>query len=948
MTSQSPSAQTEEPSEWAGLVSLFALVRAFPVRILAITALMAVGGYVLASSQERQHESSILVGLEDWQSRNPVVEGLGIPVGTKDTRDAYSILRSQDVLSLVVSGRDQGSEGFRQGLTTWVEEDSSFDFLGSGESTTEQGRGFLQGVLLAPVKTTLTLRFKSHNQVQIVRGSSKLGVFLESIAFGSNTPSVEFRPGEAFVFEEYGLELTPHGDLTGRTFVMQRLTENQAVGRLRSSISLQVPTERSGVVRATVRSSQSSFAKRLATAISGAFMHHEDSRMSSQAEGVVKYIGAELTLRQEELGRLDNVIAEAQNNNPDLVDPVVTLDQLRGLQREFLTQNRQDSRRKLELQQIIAGEPLEDRSLVTLRRVAENPQVGRWLDRIDELQNLVQGSQLPEESALLHNQMEQLNASAIEVRTSRRYSELFDKRLSAFLDGEPNSLAALLDDNGRNLVQSKPIIELAVRPFRDAQARLASSLDVYTDKHPEVVAGKADLKEKRQRLVAALRALSSTLQENHERALVSLETLKQQVDKVPGDAQAQWSTGQAALWEKVRAALTAQYAHLETITARQASELAILSNRIQRIPFDQSALESPLVKRRALGSKIDQLLAKKEDAEVALAGLEPSTYVLEPATNAKLRQPNLNRLGLLVGTLLGLLTSLASAQFSSRRRPQISSQENGLSAQLPHVDLPVLSRMIRACADDNFGAAHPMRPNTNGPAFAALRRLRVQLNLLAERKLNTSLLGITSLVAELNEFGTEEEPSLCHQTNDPREGSSFHTPSLVTSTIGALGISQALAHKRVLLVDANIFGNSLTAHLDLIGNSGLTDCLVGESLWQTSVVTIGPSNVDVLPLGQTVGEGDEMLAHPSLGLILKELGHHYDVVLVELPGVDESPNLPRLTNKLGSILVVENARTPLDAVECARLLGPLRRSGTRLVGTFVALRGILESTARAA
>ncbi|MCP5022549.1 MAG: CpsD/CapB family tyrosine-protein kinase [bacterium] len=385
-----------------------------------------------------------------------------------------------------------------------------------------------------------------------------------------------------------------------------------------------------------------------------------------------------------------------------------------------------------------------------------------------------------------------------------------------------------------------------------------------------------------------------------------------------------------------------------SLRERQGAEMRVLSERILRIPFDQGTIETPLVKRQALGTKVAQLHAKMEDAKVALAGLQPSARVLEPATAPGLRQPHRDRLGALVGTLIGLLVSLASAQFASQRRLLFKCGESGFVAQLPHANLPVLSRMIRACMDDNFGAGHPLRPNLNGPAFVALERLRKQLNSLAGRKQNTSLLGITSLVAELNEFGAEEEPTLRHQISDPREGSSSHMSSLVTATISALGISHALANKKVLMVDANVFGNSMSAHLDLVDNPGLADCLTGKDHWQANVVTNNPWDVDVLPLGQVTGTGDEMLAHADLEPMLHEMRKHYDVVLVELPGVDEAPSLPELTCKLGSILVVENARTPLDAVECARLLGPLRRSGTRLIGTFVALRGVLVAAVRAA
>ncbi len=945
MSRRPSQAGSEGPGEWAGLVSLYSLIREFPVRILAMTALAAAAGFVLASPSTRSFESSILVGLEDWQSHNPVVEGLGIPVGVDDTRDAYSILRSQQVLALVVSGSDQGPEDFRQGLTTWIEERSGLRQMGSSGD-----RGFLKGSLKGPAESDLFVHFKDDSHLVIERAGSRVDSLLKKVGLGSGEKpqTVEFAAEEPISFGDCELTIVPHGDLIGRTFRMQNLTERQAVDRLRASIALQVPGQRNGVVRATVRSSQKTLSKRLATAVAGAFLHNESSRMQAQAQHVVDYLGGELGLRQGELNGMDTLIANARTDNPDLIDPTVALDRLRTEQRDLSNQYLQTLRRGREFEGLMSSGPLKDTPLTTLRRIAADPQVDRWLDRIDELQNLLQGSQPPKDSALLQNQIEQLHGSEAQVRASKRYSELFDARLLEFIAGEPGSLAPLLDDNGQDLAESRPMIELAVRPFRAAQTRYSASLERYTRKHPSVLAAEKELEEKQGRLIAALQAHASTLQENYERALASHDALQSQVDRAPKDAQIAWKEGLAALWVKVRTAMTAQHGHLVSLRERQGAELGVLSERILRIPFDQGTIETPLVKRRALGAKVAQLHAKMEDAEVALAGLQPSARVLEPATEPGLRQPHLDRLGALVGTLIGLLVSLACAQFSSQRRLRFKCGENGLAAQLPHVDLPVLSRMVRACMDDNFGAGHPLRPNLNGPAFVALERLRQQLNSLAKRKQNTSLLGITSLIAELNEFGAEEEPPQRHQVNDPREGSSSHMPNLVTATIGALGIGHALAHKKVLIVDANVFGNSMSAHLDLVDDPGLAECLMGKDHWQANVVSDNPWDVDVLPLGQTIGAGDEMLAHADLEPMLHEMQKHYDVVLVELPSVDEAPSLPELTCKLGSILVVENARTPLDAVECARLLGPLRRSGAKLIGTFVALRGVLVAAVRAA
>ena len=941
----------EGNDEWAGLTSLFGLVRRYPLRIALITALATATGFGLASTRQRSFESSVYVGLNDWQNRNPVLEGLGIPSGTEDTKHAYSILRSQEVLGLVVSGADAGPEDFRMGLTTWVEEQPKAPAEKRAAENHSDVQTTLRANLDAPIGVELAIHFEDATHATVAPAASARGPWLRTLGtrLANRVLPIDLNAGPTHSVFGHTLTLDVLGDPAGRTYSLESLSKDQAIDRLRSSISLQTPDQRKQVVKASIRCTQASQAQGLASALSGAFLHHERTKAQAQAQSVVEYIHGELDLRQTELAAVDSEIADLRNLNTDLADPEEALTRLVQLQANAQEALDQATRTEQKLARILDQDRLSETSLITLRRIAENAQVDRWLDRIDELQNLTLGVQPSHSKDKAETLADRLLELQIREKTAKRYAQLFEQRFKEYKKGKTGSLEALLDDNGQDLVQTKPIIELAVRPFRQAQAKLASTREVYTDLHPDVIAAEAELNLREERLTAALSAHGATLWENHARALSSIEPLQERIESAPSDVKKQWAEGQDALWQKVQNAFEAQHSFAKSQIELRQGEWLALSQRIQNLPMDRSRLEEPLIERQALADKVHQLLAKQEDAEVALAGLRTAASVLEPASEPKLRQPHLDRLGALIGMLIGLLASLGWAQYSSQRKARREANDEHSGAQLTHDNLPVLSRMILACKDDNFAVGHPMHPNTEGPAFAALRRLRVQLNLLANRNTNTSLLGITSLVAELNEFGMEEEPSPCRLVKDPWKGSyPTHTKSLVSSTIGALGVSHAHAGKRVLLVDANVFGDSLSAHLDLVSSPGLAECLTHGNNWQDQVVTVEPSNVDVLPLGRVLGESDELMAHARWAYLLQDLQVHYDVVLVELPGVHDSPKLPQLTRLLGSVMVVENARLRIDSEESSRLLGPLRRSGTRLIGTFVALRGTRETRSKAA
>ncbi|MDF1837060.1 MAG: cellulose synthase operon protein YhjQ/BcsQ [Planctomycetota bacterium] len=934
--------------DWAGLTSLCSLVRRYPVRIFLVTALATAAGFAISKARQPSFESSVYVGLDDWQSRNPVLKGLEIPTSNGDTKHAFSILRSQEVLELVVSGKEKGPEDFRMGLTTWVEEQPTTltqSHPRTGHSTSIRAR------LDAPTGTEWVLYFDDSNHVSVARASRARGPWLRSLGTGlaNQVQRIELGDGPTHTVFGHGLTLDVQGDLTGRTFSLQTLSKDQAIERLRSRVSLHAPDERKQVLKASVRCSQAGQAQELASALSHAFLHHESHKLQEQARSVVEYIGSELVVRQSELAAVDSEIATLRESNPDLVGSQDTLERL--ILRQSTAQISLDEATQSEeyLAAILGKGSLESTSLITLRRVAKSDQVDRWLDRIDELQNLTLGVQTAESETTTKALADRLQALAFEEQTARRYAELFEKRLQDFLTGDQGNLEALLDDNGQDLVQIKPILELTVRPFRQAQSKLVATREVYTDLHPDVIAARAELELHETRLISALEAHGETLWENHARAKSAMQPIAARMASAPEEVREHWAEGQAALWSKVKDALHAQHEHARSQVELRRHEYGALTDRIQRLPMDRNQLEGPLVARKALADKVHQLIAKQADAEVALAGLHTAANVLEPASTPRLRQPHMGRLGALVGMLIGLLASLGWAQFAAQRKLQREARDEHLGARRALLKIPVLSRMIRACADDNFAVGHPMHPNTEGPAFDALRRLRVQLNRLARRNINTSLLGITSLVAELNEFGMEEEPSQCRLVKDPWEGSyPTHTSSMVTSTIGALGICHALASKRVLIVDANVFGDSLTTQLDLVANPGLAECLTSGDAWQSHVVSLESNELDVLPLGLNSGEDDELLEHPKWGVLLQELQHHYDVVLVELPGVHDAPRLAHLTRQLGSLMVVENARLRIDSEESSRLLGPLRRSGTRLAGTFVAIRGRQKSHKRAA
>lgn len=162
-----------------------------------------------------------------------------------------------------------------------------------------------------------------------------------------------------------------------------------------------------------------------------------------------------------------------------------------------------------------------------------------------------------------------------------------------------------------------------------------------------------------------------------------------------------------------------------------------------------------------------------------------------------------------------------------------------------------------------------------------------------------------------------------------------------------IGISLALAGKRVLIVDFDLRRPSIHHLLDAHNEAGLTDVLLDRSKVQDCLqyVEIGagptrqPTGLYLLPAGTRVTNPTELLGTPRVARLLDSLARQADVVLLDAPPVlPVADTLVIGRMAAGAILVVEARRTPHGAV--ARAKDALIRNQTRILGIVLnKLRG---------
>ena len=140
----------------------------------------------------------------------------------------------------------------------------------------------------------------------------------------------------------------------------------------------------------------------------------------------------------------------------------------------------------------------------------------------------------------------------------------------------------------------------------------------------------------------------------------------------------------------------------------------------------------------------------------------------------------------------------------------------------------------------------------------------------------------------------------------------------VTSTVASLGkyLSKA-AHRKVLIIDANLRLPGIPAKFDLVGAHGLADILEGRGTLGSLVKDMG-NNLSVLTAGKTTMNPLTLLDSPTMQEIIRQARDSYDIVLIDGPELNlykDSVVLSRYSE--GVMLVIDEGKTRKQVVKAA-------------------------------
>ncbi len=151
-------------------------------------------------------------------------------------------------------------------------------------------------------------------------------------------------------------------------------------------------------------------------------------------------------------------------------------------------------------------------------------------------------------------------------------------------------------------------------------------------------------------------------------------------------------------------------------------------------------------------------------------------------------------------------------------------------------------------------------------------------------------------------------PALAVISPDAQDGKTFFAANLAV-TLAQLG-------GRTLLVDADMRGPRQHEVFGLPNNSGLSGILSGRAESRIVQQVPGVPSLFVLPVGITPPNPVELVERPAFGLLLRELTHKFDHVIVDTPAMIYGADASVIAARCGAALMIARKnRTQVGAIQ---------------------------------
>ncbi|MCD7858540.1 MAG: CpsD/CapB family tyrosine-protein kinase [Clostridiales bacterium] len=159
------------------------------------------------------------------------------------------------------------------------------------------------------------------------------------------------------------------------------------------------------------------------------------------------------------------------------------------------------------------------------------------------------------------------------------------------------------------------------------------------------------------------------------------------------------------------------------------------------------------------------------------------------------------------------------------------------------------------------------------------------------------------------------------------EGKSMNTVNLAVS-FGQIG-------KRVLLMDCDMRLPTVATKLNVVGQPGLSNVLVGENTLDKTIQTVEDMHIDVLPAGTIPPDPTSLLESEQMEQLLETVRKKYDYIFIDLPPVTTVADGLILAKYIdGFLLVIKHGHSQYRAISA--MMNQLKFADAKVLGFIYA------------
>lgn len=314
-----------------------------------------------------------------------------------------------------------------------------------------------------------------------------------------------------------------------------------------------------------------------------------------------------------------------------------------------------------------------------------------------------------------------------------------------------------------------------------------------------------------------------------------------------------------------------------------------LAKEVENAYLMGSALRSKLHRAQA---RYDEVILRLQELRLSRSYAGFSTDLLAnpevPNNAAWPKLPIVGAVGLFLGMLLGLGLAIGSELMDSTFG-NVSDLEQAVNApaiaHVPRFDPKTLAKQMR-----RDSLVQPSVVTFHAPRSAESEIYRVARTalMISNRKEAVNTMMMTS--------------------PQPGDGKS--------TTISNLAVSFARAGKSVLLIDADMRRPVIDGLFAIDGDPGLSDVLTGSIPAKESIQDSSVPNLSLIANGSPTPSPSELLESPRFAMLLAELSHQYDLILIDAPPLlavtDPSIIAPLVDAVVLTVRVSKNGRRPVE------------------------------------